>query len=178
MLTALKYKERILEEFYLSDDDITIHRNKNGYRGRFSKHDIVKPFIFKGANGMDYKGIHIPLTRTSISLPWLLVILREIPFKDNQVIDHLDGNITNNSRKNLRVVTQWVNAKNQKKRKNSTSGYTGINYNKQAKLYTIRQTIKGKRVYRSSKTLENAINHLNELRELGLKDGYTQRHGK
>ncbi len=178
MLTALKYKDVLLKEFYLDVDDITIRRNTDGYHGRYKKHDVVKPYVFTGNNGYDYKGVHIPRTRTSISLPWLLTVLRKVPFTDKQVLDHLDGDITNNCRENIRVTTQCINSKNQKLSRNNTSGYTGISYNKQAKLYTVRRTIQGKRLYRSSKTLDGAIEHLKELTALGLQDGYSERHGK
>jgi len=178
MLTALKYKDKLLEEFYLDSDDITIRRKKDGYYNRFKEHSVVKPFILKGEKGHDYKGIHIPKTRATISLPWLLTILRGIPFTDKQVVDHLDGDITNNSRSNIRVTTQKSNSKNRKKHSNNTSGYTGISWNDKAKLYYVRRTINGKRMYKSSKTLEEAIIHLDELTQLGLIDGYTARHGK
>ena len=177
MLPAKKYKEIILEEFYLDKDDMTIKRKKDGYYGRFKKHDVVVPFTFVGNKGYDYKGIHIPKTRSTISLPWLLTILRGTPFNDGQVIDHRDGDTQNNVRSNIRIVSQNVNSKNRKKHCNNTSGYTGIHWNNQAKLYMIRRAIKGKRLYRSSKTLAGALIHLEELKELGLKDGYSDRHG-
>ena len=178
MLTSLKYKDLLLEEFYLDTDDVTIRRNKDGYYNRFKKHDVVTPYTLKGNKGMDYKGIHIPRTRTTISLPWLLTILRDIPFKDKQVIDHIDGDFTNNTRSNIRVVSQKINSKNRKKHSNNTSGYTGITWNKKANLYYIRRTVKGKRIYQSSKTLEEAVIILDSLKELGLKDDYSERHGE
>ena len=178
MLTALKYKEILLKEFYLDTDDTTIRRKNDGYHGRFKKHDKVIPFILKGNKEMDYKGIHIPRTRTSVSLPWLLTVLRGIPFKAKQVIDHIDGDFTNNARSNIRVVSQQINAKNRKKHSNNTSGYTGINWNEKAKLYYVRRSINGKRTYKSSKTLEEAVIILDDLKKLGLKDGYSERHGE
>ena len=178
MLTALKYKDVIKENFYLDKDDITVRRKKDGYHGRYKKHDIVEPYTLKGNNGYDYKGVHIPRTRTSISFPWLLTILRGIDFKDGDVIDHVDGDISNNKRDNLRLVSQRINSHNRKKNKNNTSGYTGIHYNKKARLYMVRRAIHGKRVYKSSKTIDGAIKLLNELTELGKMDGYTDRHGK
>ncbi len=176
MLTALVHKQKLLEEFYLDDDDMTIRRNKNGYHGRFEKHDKVVPFCFVGGNGYDYSGIHIPRTRTSVSLPWLLTVLRGVEFSEKSVLDHKDGDIANNVRSNIRVVTQQINCKNRKLRNDSTTGYTGVNWNENAELFYVRRVIGGKRLYRSSKTLEGALVHLEELKQLGLKDGYTARH--
>ena len=178
MLPAIKYKNRILEEFYLDRDDITIRRKKDGYHNRFKKHDIIIPFMYKGAKGYDYKGVHIPRTRSTISLPWLLTILRGITFDSNQTIDHKDGNTHNNSRSNIRIVSQEINTKNRKKRSDNTSGYTGLHYSNQAKRYIVRKSIKGKRLYKSSKTLDGALIYLKEFEKLALQDGYSSRHGK
>jgi hypothetical protein len=178
MITAYKYKDVILNEFYLDDDDITVRRAKDGYHGRYKKGDIVTPYIFKGNKGNDYKGVHIPRTRTTISYPWLLTILRQIPFNEDSVLDHINGDINDNSRSNLRVVTQKINTRNQRKRNNNKTGYTGIYYNVKNKIYIIRKQIRNKRIYRSSKSLVGAIVMLKELNTLALQDGYSVRHGK
>lgn len=49
----------------------------------------------------------------------------EIPPK--MQIDHIDGNRSNNSLMNLRLVTHRVNGRNQKRRTTNTSGVTGVN---------------------------------------------------
>lgn len=48
----------------------------------------------------------------------------EIP--EGMVIDHIDGDTTNNNISNLRVVTRRHNSQNCKKAKNNKSGVTGI----------------------------------------------------
>jgi len=48
--------------------------------------------------------------------------------EENFCIDHIDGNCLNNSIYNLRMVTQTVNMRNQKKPKNNLSGEVGIHY--------------------------------------------------
>jgi len=42
------------------------------------------------------------------------------------VIDHIDGNATNNLLSNLRLTTQRINTKNQCKRVTNTSGHMGV----------------------------------------------------
>ncbi len=179
MIAALKYKNNILEEFYLDEDDITIKRKKDDtVKGKFKKDDIVIPYSLIGNTGYNYKGIHIPGKRTSISLPWILTVLRGIEFQEKNVIDHIDGNITNNNRINLRITTQEMNCKNRSKRCDNTTGYTGLSYHKPTNRYVVRRTIEGKRLWRSHKTFEGALEIWKEVEKLGLKDGYTKRHGR
>ena len=178
MLTALKYKSKILEYFYLDTDDITIRRRCDDVaKGKFKMFDVVIPYALKGNKGFDYKGIWVPGVGVTISLPWVLTVLRGIEFTDGMVIDHKDGNINNNSRSNLRVITQQENCKNKKKRSDNTTGYTGISYNSSTGLYLVRRTINGKRINRSHKTLEGAIQLMEVLKQESLQDGYTERHG-
>lgn len=176
MLTVNKYKDILLEEFYLDKDDMTIRRNKDGYRGRFAKHDKVNPYKLCKHG---YGGIHIPKTRTTVPYHQLLTLLRGIDIPDNCVLDHIDGDTNSNSRSNIRVVSQALNCRNSKKAKNNTSGYTGINWNKSANSYTVRKYLNGKRVYLgSTETLEDAVLLLRSYEGEIRSNGYTDRHGK
>jgi len=176
MLAALNYKSNILDQFYLDDDGMTIRRKVDDkVKGKFHKDDVVTPYQLVG-NGNDYKGIWIPGCNTTISLPWVLTVLRGVKFTDGMVIDHINGDITDNTEENLRVVTQQENCKNRKIRHDNTTGYTGISYKKSADLYIVRRTINNKRINRSHKTLEGAIKILRELDEESIQDGYTKRH--
>ncbi len=48
------------------------------------------------------------------------------------VVDHMDGDITNNTLSNLRICTQQNNATNSKKYKNNKSGYRGVSFNEKS----------------------------------------------
>jgi hypothetical protein len=48
------------------------------------------------------------------------------PIQDGLVIDHIDGNGSNNRIDNLRVVTRQCNSRNSKKRSHNTTGFTGV----------------------------------------------------
>jgi len=50
--------------------------------------------------------------------------------RDGQVVDHSNGNPLDNRRCNLRICTQGQNLRNQKLRKDNTSGYKGVSYSK------------------------------------------------
>lgn len=176
MLTVNKYKDKILEEFYLDVDDITVRRNKDGWRGKFKAGDVVEAFKM---HKLGYKGVHIPRTRQTVQLPHLLTLLRGIDIPEGSVIDHIDGNPLNNERSNLRVVSHAINSRNKKKHKNNTSGYNGINWNNKAGSYTVRRYIGGVRKYGgSAKTLKEAIVLMENMMEALEGDGYTDRHGK
>lgn len=176
MLTVNKYKDILKEEFYLDSDDITIRRKKDGWRNKYKANDKVIPYKL---HSLGYGGIHIPKTRMSILHTHLLCFLRGAVIPDNCVIDHINGDIHNNLRSNLRIVPQAINCRNSKMSKNNTSGYTGISWNKSSNCYIVRKYLKGVRVYGgSATTLEDAKKILDNLNIQAAKDGYTTRHGK
>lgn len=55
---------------------------------------------------------------------WLL--FNRDSFDKTKVIDHVDGDPSNNKISNLRLVTHLVNGQNQRMAKNNTSGVTGV----------------------------------------------------
>ena len=176
MLTVNKYKKGLLGEFYLDTDDITVRRKKDGWRGKFKQHDVVEGYKM---HRLGYLGVHIPRTRCTVQMAHLVTLLRGIDIPENSVIDHKDGNPLNNTRSNLRVVSNALNSRNKKKHKNNTSGYNGISWNKKADCYIIRKYIDGVRKYGgSAKTLEEAKVLMEALEHKALHNGYTARHGK
>ena len=68
-------------------------------------------------------------------------------------IDHINGNRTDNTIKNLREVTRLQNSKNQKIPAKNTSGHIGVSWNKRDKRWTAYITVNKKR-----KALGNFIN--------------------
>lgn len=178
MLNVLKYKEKLLESFYLDEDDKTIRRKTDGYYGRYKKNDIVTPFRLKSATGDEYERLHIPGTRNSVQVHWLLTLLRGIDINEGDVIDHINGKTSDNSRENIRITSQRNNSRNRKKRSDNSTGYTGVSYMAKNGIYTIRKTINGVRLYKSAKSLEEAVSIAREFEDLSYTDGYTERHGK
>lgn len=80
----------------------------------------------------------------------LHVLLTDRP--DGLVVDHIDGNVLNNKKSNLRVVTAEENATNLKDYNTSSSGYQNIYFEKGK--YSVR--IKPKR-YGRYDTIEEAV---------------------
>jgi len=54
-----------------------------------------------------------------------------------RMIDHIDGDRSNNRIENLREVTPFENAKNQRMRKDNTSGFTGVTWSKSAQKWRV-----------------------------------------
>lgn len=94
----------------------------------------------------------------------LHVLLTNRP--DGLVVDHIDGNVLNNKKSNLRVVTAEENATNLKDYHTSSSGYQNIYFEKGK--YSVR--IKPKR-YGRYDTIEEAM----EVRDRVIKERFPLR---
>lgn len=69
-----------------------------------------------------------------------------IDFQDKQ-IDHIDGNVLNNSPQNLRLVTASQNQFNRKKQKNNSTGHKNISFVKRLNKYRCAMQVDGKDIY-------------------------------
>lgn len=57
---------------------------------------------------------------------------------DKRVVDHKNHNTLDNRKKNLRICTVAENSRNRKIQKNNTSGFNGVSYFKNLKLWTVK----------------------------------------
>lgn len=62
-------------------------------------------------------------------------------------LDHVDGDTSNNRVTNLREATRYENQHNQGKRKNNTSGFKGVSWDKSMKKWAASITKKYKKVH-------------------------------
>ena len=65
---------------------------------------------------------------------------------EEKQIDHIDGNPSNNKFSNLRLATHNQNVYNSKKRKDNTSGVTGVCRDKRSERYEVNIKYKGRLV--------------------------------
>ena len=73
-----------------------------------------------------------------------LVAIAFIPNpNDKEIVDHIDGNNTNNHISNLRFASNKENSYNRRKQTNNTSGHKGVSYEKQYNKYRAKISIDG-----------------------------------
>jgi len=92
------------------------------------------------------------------------------------IIDHIDGNKTNNKLSNLREVSSLENQRNLTLAKNNTSGVTGVSFSKSRNKWEAKIQVNGKTIHLGRFIeLEDAI----IARKQGeLKYGFHKNHGK
>jgi len=93
-------------------------------------------------------------------------------------IDHIDHNETNNKSNNLREVTQLNNNKNSSKRKDNTTGITGVwisKVNGNKKYMAEIRDLNHKNIRKSFYTLEEAKQ---QRKKWEIKFNYHENHGK
>lgn len=70
-----------------------------------------------------------------------------VTLTENDEIDHIDGDRGNNRIENLRKATRAENQWNAKVRKDNTSGFKGVSWNKKSQRWTANISINGKVTY-------------------------------
>ncbi len=63
------------------------------------------------------------------------------------VVDHRNCDSLDNRRANLRVVTQAVNMRNRRKRKNTSSRFIGVHFDKQRNKWSVHIRYNGKKIW-------------------------------
>ena len=116
----------------------TVNNKRTG--GTYKQHNLMK-------DKKSYtKKIHRLLAITFITNP------------DNlPCVDHIDGNSLNNIVSNLRWCNSGDNNQNRKVMKNNKLGIKNICYHKKYNRYKFQKIVKGKRIEKYFKTLEEAI---------------------
>jgi len=66
---------------------------------------------------------------------------------DKLCVDHIDGNVLNNQKLNLRICNRSQNLANQKKQKSNTSGYKGVSYINGNKKFKAAISFKNKDIF-------------------------------
>lgn len=64
-----------------------------------------------------------------------------------KLIDHIDGNKSNNAISNLRIATQRQNTANQKRRRTNTSGFKGVRWDPRMRKWASGITVNGKTIH-------------------------------
>lgn len=95
-------------------------------------------------------------------------------------IDHINGIKHDNRIENLRCVDRFVNCKNAAKRKDNTSGVTGVYFMNKIKRdgnpWLVQIQVDKNRVYKTFHTKEEAIAYAESI--YAANPEFTERHGK
>ena len=100
-------------------------------------YDLISKYVWH-LSGREYIGTTIVnvgkngIKRQTLMLHRLIMGIQNIDWKE-LVVDHINGDVYDNRKENLRVVPQMLNSKNQKLSKNNTSGATGVHLRKNGK---------------------------------------------
>jgi acylphosphatase len=112
-------------------------------RGRVKTGEIAG-FIKRNANGKKYVQIVIEGNHYYAHRLAVLYVTGSFP---TSVVDHGNGNGSDNAYVNLQTVTQLDNSHNQKKHRTNTSGFTGVVWNKKDRRWRAVICSNGKHVY-------------------------------
>jgi len=95
--------------------------------------------------------------RTSLYMHHAVLDFKYDPNVD-AVVDHINGDKLNNCKYNLQKITQQENVIKQKKRKDNTSGYRGVSWNKASGKWKAYIQVDGKQKHLGYfKELEDAV---------------------
>lgn len=87
-----------------------------------------------------------------------------IKVEDDQVVDHIDGNPLNNSKRNLRAISHADNMKNRRVHKNNKIGFKGVYKHHLRPTYCAELKLNGKKYRKFGfKTPEEAAVAYNEM---------------
>jgi hypothetical protein len=91
-------------------------------------------------------------------------------------IDHINGNGLDNRIKNLRTVRHSENNKNSAQRKDNTSGYTGVSYRRDSKVWRAYIAVNGKIINLGTyRDIEGAVS---ARKKAEIKYKYHENHGR
>lgn len=76
----------------------------------------------------NYTTCTVPYNGSNWFAARVIWILHNGHLKEDDVVDHIDGNTLNNSVNNLRAVKQAINNRNASKRKDNNSGICGVHF--------------------------------------------------
>lgn len=82
------------------------------------------------------------------------------PVHKNQIIDHINRNRLDNTKKNLRIITKSQNGINSDRKKISSTGFRGVYWDKRSKKYISSISVQHKPMHQEYFTdLKQAVRH-------------------
>jgi len=129
------------------DPDTGIFTWKVNGNNQFVKVGDVAGCLYVNSKNLDCKYYKIKINQKRYLLHRLAYYhITGIDPAENEV-DHINGNSLDNRFDNLRLATHANNGKNVKKRKDNTSGFKGVCWDKRAKKWQAKIKVNNKRIY-------------------------------
>jgi hypothetical protein len=121
-------------------------------QGKFT---IVEPPDYYRLQGFKWwlhaNGTNLYAARTAITddLQSKIIFLHRqiMDFPKGRVVDHKNCDSLDNRRDNLRIVTQAENMRNRRKRKNTSSRFIGVWFDKKRRRWTVQIRYQGKKLW-------------------------------
>lgn len=128
--------------------------------------------VFYAHKHKKYKKVKIVLNNTAYAAHRIAWVMTYGSIQNDLEIDHIDGDATNNSIKNLRLVTHSINHRNRKVQSNNKNGMPGVRKGKNT--WSARIKIEGKEKHIGSfKTFKEACD---ARKKYAIENGFTERH--
>jgi hypothetical protein len=174
---------------YCESSPSCLNRIKGKWTGTYNKGSLGAAGYLSFNKRTSKKYWRIKFNAKSLMVHRLIWILINGNIPDNCVIDHIDGDSTNNRIENLRCISQKINCLNKTKSKSNTSGETGIFLFNEQGARGYRAIIKfngrqlSQRYYFHKLGEEEAFRSACEWRKERIAElnaqgaGYTERHG-
>lgn len=139
------YKE--VQDYVINDNGVTVFTRdmQSNINGEFYIDLVDLEEVLKNAWRMNALG-YIQSNRTRTNEKPITIHRLIMNASDDEIVDHIDRNPSNNKRNNLRIVTQYENMMNSSVSKVNKSGYKGVFYNKTTDRWDVRITVRGKKI--------------------------------
>lgn len=164
-IKTIPYTSEELNKMFIYQDG-KLYR-QTGRRGTYSHswagHIRFDGYYYLKINGVNYKTHRV------------IYKMFHPDMDESLIIDHIDGNQSNNSIENLRLTTQSDNMKNKRGYSNNKSNYTGVYWRNDSNKWRVYIADNGKRV---NLGCYSDINEAVMVRNQAIKDyEYSETHG-
>lgn len=166
-----------------------LERIKGTWTGTFYKGKLGNAGHLYHDKRKDVRYWRVKFNNKGVFVHRLIWVLFNGDIPENMVIDHIDGDSTNNSIENLRCVSKKINSTNKRLSKVNTSGSIGVFKFKEGKVEGYRAVVVSgslkvsKRFYFHKCSKQEALRLATEWRKARIEElnsqgaGYTDRHG-